>query len=112
MLDLEKFIMRWNAQYPFDKYIRQKYNIMFGSEAHKQLNFINMAIEYWEDKIIARETQKSVDAEDKKLWASILPTETFPGQNQPANAVKKMSKKEIDQEFETLNLKDFNDPVK
>lgn len=51
IVDLEKFIYYWNTQSPIDRYYRQKYNLRFNSPEHRALCLIDMAIEYYEDKL-------------------------------------------------------------
>ena len=49
--DFERFIYEWNINYPIDRYYRKKYNLRFNSPDHRVSNFIDMAFEYFEDKI-------------------------------------------------------------
>lgn len=106
-LDIEKFILEWNIRYPFDRYIRKKYNILFGSPEHKALNFIDMSFEYKEDLIMKREEKKVQEEEDKDFWASNLPSEVVKTMEEAKKKIKKMSKKEVDQEFADLDISKF-----
>jgi len=49
--DVDKFIYEWNTQYPIDRWYRKKYGIKFNSPDHRVLSFIDMYIEWKEDKI-------------------------------------------------------------
>ena len=45
--EIDKFIFKWH-DFPFDYWWRKKYKIPFGSQAHREMNFIDMYIEYRE----------------------------------------------------------------
>jgi len=45
-------IVRWNNQFPIDYWWRKKYNVSYGSKAHREMNFIDMLIDYEEDKMM------------------------------------------------------------
>lgn len=90
--DLDNFIIQWNSQFPIDRWWRVKHNIPFGSTEHKKANFIQMFLEYREDMII------------KKLFSKKNPeTSVFD------NIGSDVSKKEIDDDFENLDLTEFNE---
>ena len=108
-MDIQDFITRWNQKYPFDRYIRKKYGILFGSKEHRAMNFIDMAIEFKED-IIIKHQEKKLEQQHERDWYN----EGLPGNKQisPSEGAKKtvkMTKKELDKEFENLDLSQFND---
>lgn len=80
--DVKKFIIDWNNKFPIDFWWRKKYNIPFGSKAHREANFIDMLIEFEELKIM-------VDNVDKNEF-------------EEEDDIEKMSQEEIDEEYETL----------
>lgn len=45
------FIIRWNNLYPLDRVYRKKYNIGFGSSAHRKLNQLDVYLDWLEDHI-------------------------------------------------------------
>ena len=49
--DINNFVFNWNL-FPLDYWWRKKYNIPFGSKKHREMSFIDMAIEWKEEKII------------------------------------------------------------
>lgn len=57
---IQKFVLWWNSTYPIDYWWRQKYNIPFGSEAHKAQNILDMRIEFEEDLLVAEQRLSSV----------------------------------------------------
>ena len=99
--EIDKFIFRWH-DFPFDYWWRKKYKIPFGSQAHREMNFIDMYIEYREEFLLNKaieEHDKSVsDREDKELGLK----------DGSEKRVIKMTKQEIDDDFENLDLSQFD----
>lgn len=108
-LDLIKFIQAWEAKWPFDRYIRKKYNILFGSPEHKALNFIDMAIEYSEERLLELAEQKSMRLDETNYETKLAHELPAKDENQPKQKVIKMTRKEVDEEFENIDLSQFND---
>lgn len=46
-------MFNWN-NFPIDYWWRKKYNVPFGSKAHREMNFIDMLIEYQETLVMIR----------------------------------------------------------
>lgn len=107
VLNIDRFIMEWNSRWPMDKYVRAKYNIPFGSPLHRSLNFIDMTIEYREDQVLKAEADKQADFRESEELKGILLPEFFNQQNQ----VVKLSKKDIEDEFDKLDVSQFNKPT-
>lgn len=108
-LDIKKFILQWNAKYPMDKYIRKKYGIQFGSPEHRALNLIDMTIEYAEDKLLALEEEKSMRLNERDYEKVLGIPQPKTDENQPKQKFVKMTKKQVDEEFENIDLSQFND---
>jgi len=108
-MDIQKFIIDWNRKYPIDRYIRKKYNILFGSPEHRALNFIDMSIEFKEDIIIKHQEEEIERIKEQDWYNEGLPIERQIGRAKEGQKVVKMSKKELDKEFEDLDLSKFND---
>lgn len=91
--ELDTFIVDWNNKFPIDRWWRVKHNIPFGSIEHKKANFIQMFLEYEEDKLINQMQEKSTDPEisEFSLQDEVL------------------TKQEIDDDFENLELEKYND---
>lgn len=47
--DLEKFILKWNRNFPVDRWWRKKYKIPFLSKEHREISFLNQVLEFKED---------------------------------------------------------------
>lgn len=56
--DVRAYCEDWNINFPLDRWWRIKHKIPFGSKAHLEANFIDMLIEFEEDKIFL-EIEKS-----------------------------------------------------
>ena len=99
--EIDKFIFKWH-DFPFDDWWRKKYKIPFGSQAHREMNFIDMYIEYREEFLLNQaieEHDKSVsDREDEELGLK----------DGSEKRVIKMTKREIDDDFENLDLSQFD----
>lgn len=81
--------------YPFDYYYRQKHKIAFGSPEHRATNFILMAVDLKEETMI-------------KEYLEELQAKQEGGPEMLSNKGMKMSKKEIDEEFDNLDINQFN----
>jgi len=49
-MSYKDFIIRWNNDHPLDKKYREKYNIAFNSPQHRQINQLDILLEYIEDQ--------------------------------------------------------------
>lgn len=96
--DIVHFIFDWH-DFPFDYWWRKKYNVPFGSKKHKEMNFIDMCIEYQEEFLLNK-SQYENDMDDSDLDDAIsLPSN---------NDVIKPTAKEIDDDYDNLDLSEFN----
>jgi len=104
--NLRSLVINWNNDYPVDYWWRKRYNVAFGSEQHKQMSFIEMTfeyIEYVEYRIIEieqiLESKRKTDIKNNELF-----TQTSPGKE-----IVHMTKKEAAEEYDNLDLSQFND---
>ena len=98
--DFKKFVLEWNDKHPLDIWWRKKYNVPFGSKSHLEMEFFHMRIEFEEDRILKeqkklREEQENSD-EDKALYGTL--------NEKDKDKVVKMNKKEVDDEFDNLDI--------
>lgn len=99
--EIKDFILKWNLNYPVDKWWRDKYKIAFNSESHRVVSFVDMAIEYEEDQ----------------LFKSIKPVPYIPNsgdwwehkQEDLSNLTDEEKVKKYKEEFGKLNLDDYDD---
>lgn len=89
----QKAIIEWDNKYTLDLWFRKRYKIPFGSEAHRSYNFISMCMEFIEFSELERSKYKSEHGEE--IFEEIK------------NNSVKMTKKELDQEFDNLDLNQF-----
>lgn len=95
---VDSFLEQWH-QFIVDFWWRKKYNVPFGSPKHREMNFIDMFIEFREEVKI--NTINSIsellrNKEENNLLG--LSSEN----------VVKMTQEEIDEEFENLDLSSFD----
>lgn len=98
-LEKEKGIIQliesWNVKFPFDLKWRKKYNIPFGSETHRNMSLFDIKFDIQETKYL--EYLVSINKNDGKDNQQLLKSK-----------VVEESKKLSDDEFENLNLDEFN----
>lgn len=98
---LRSAVIKWDAAHPYDLWWRRKYKVAFGSEAHKNMNFIDMVFEYEEEKLLnelrATKEEKQDTAENEVL-----------GIDKTVKKIVPLSKEQIDQEFEDLDISKYN----
>lgn len=99
--EIDKFIFKWH-DFPFDYWWRKKYKIPFGSQAHREMNFIDMYIEYREEFLL----NKAIEEHDKAV--SDREDEELGLKDCSSKRVVKMTKQEIDDDFENLDLSQFD----
>lgn len=93
---VDRFLFNWH-DFPFDYWWRKKYHIPFGSSAHREMSFIDMYIEWREDMIVNRSLEQAEQQEEEELGMGSAPTN-----------VVKMSQQEIEDDYENLDLENFN----
>lgn len=89
--EVKRFIFEWH-HFPLDCWWRKKYNIPFGSRKHREMNFIDMYIEYQEGLLLIEEKYDDTDNYDTEINEKIVP----------------MSKQEIDDDYDNLDLTNFD----
>lgn len=98
--DVNRFIFNWH-EFPFDYWWRKKYNIPFGSQAHREMNFIDMYIEHQEE-LLLKEVSINYSEEHEEIEDMEL------GIHNDKREVVKLSKEEIDDDYENLDLSKFD----
>ena len=88
--EVKRFIFNWH-EFPFDYWWRKRYNIPFGSPTHREMNFIDMYIEYQEE-LLLKEKIYEEDIEEINNGKEVV----------------KLSKQEIDDDYNNLDLSQFN----
>jgi hypothetical protein len=98
---IKQTIINWDNKYPIDLWFRKKYNIPFGSEKHRQSNFYFMCMEFVEFVELLKNNEKERKVEEDDFYNDIPVT----GEGKE---IITMDSKEIEDEFENLDLDKFN----
>lgn len=95
--DTISFLNSWH-KFPIDYWWRKKYNVPFGSKQHREMSFIDMCIEYEEELVIKKSllqlNKEQEDKENKELGIDF-------------NGGTPISQKEIDDDYDNLDLSNF-----
>lgn len=97
--EVEDFVFDWNS-FPVDYWWRKKYNVPFGSKKHREMSFIDMAIE-WKEEHIMRSVFENKRNEEEEYEDKMFMLGT-------GKEVVKPTAKEIDEDYENLDLSQFN----
>lgn len=92
--EVKRFIFDWHA-FPLDYWWRRRYHVPFGSQAHREMNFIDMYIEYQEERLLQETHDSYEEEEDSRLGIK-------------DDNVVKVSKEEIDNDYDNLDLSQFD----
>lgn len=95
---VNNFIFDWH-RFPIDFWWREKYKIPFGSIQHREMNFIDMLIEYQEELLLNKILNNFEEENEDESLGLVDETE---------KKVVKLSSEEIDKDFEDLDLEQFN----
>jgi hypothetical protein len=99
--EIERFVFEWH-DFPIDYWWRHKYNVPFGSKRHREMNFVDMLIEYQEDIVIQRMKRQIEKEED------LNENNDIGIDKNSEKEVVKVSKKQIDNDFDELDLSQFD----
>lgn len=58
---LKDFILKWNVDFPIDRWWRNKHGVPFNSPAHREISFLDQYHEYIEDKMYEELSKKHGD---------------------------------------------------
>lgn len=98
--DVIHFIFRWH-EFPLDYWWRKRYNIPFGSRQHREMNFIDIYVEYQEG-LLLKQTQDEYEQEQSDLEDEAI---GLPSTNKE---IVKPTAQEIDDDYENLELSEFD----
>ena len=60
---LQDLVLRWNIDFPIDRWWRKLHDVSFNSERHREISFIDMFIE-WQEEIMFEELSQ-LDKQEK-----------------------------------------------
>lgn len=90
--EIRGFVIKWNNDFPIDRWWREKHNVAFGSKFHKEVDFIQMFLEYEEDLMVSNLSNSNTEET----------SDFFSDQG------KKLSTKQIDEAFDEFDFNDLN----
>ena len=64
--DIERFIYKWNATYPIDRWWREKHKIAFNSPEHRVVSFLDIYVEWQEEQLINQARANNVKNSEYK----------------------------------------------
>ena len=100
-VSIKQTIIDWDNKYPVDLWFRKKYNIPFGSEQHRNSSLIHMCMEFVE--FVELQRSRIVETTEEEEFFNEDVSETG-----KSTEIVKMTKKDIDDEFDDIDLDDFN----
>jgi len=100
---LRQYLNEWNTKYPVDLIWRAKNNVQFGSIEHKSMDFLSMLFNLMQEHDIA-EYKKEQEIQNDEFGEY---SQVYKDQNK----VVKMSKQEIDDVWDELDLDKLNEGI-
>lgn len=96
---VENFILDWH-QFPLDYWWRKKHNVPFGSQQHRDMNFIDMIVEYQEELVVNNLIKQYREDQEEKENSEL-------GLKDGSKVIH-VSKEQIDDDYENLDLSQFD----
>ena len=93
------FLIDWHS-FPIDYWWRKRYGVAFGSRAHREMNFIDMLIE-WQEEL---ELNQFNISNPNDGWTD----EDYENLGLNGEKGEPLSQKEIDEDYENLDLTEFD----
>lgn len=59
--DLQELILKWNIDFPIDRWWRKFHSVAFNSKSHREMSFIDMFIE-WQEEFLYDELSKQKES--------------------------------------------------
>jgi hypothetical protein len=97
--EVKHFIFNWH-EFPLDYWWRKRYNIPFGSRQHREMNFIDVYVEYQEG-LLLREYNDNYEAEQSEMEDEMLGLKSD-------KEIVKLTADEIDEDYDNLDLTLFD----
>ena len=94
--EVNNFLVKWHNDFILDYWWRKKHDVAFGSSVHREMNFIDMLIEYQEEVAI-RSAQLKAQRKEEEEWL---------GKERLENMVE-MSQEEIDEDYENIDIENY-----
>lgn len=98
--DINHFIFNWH-EFPLDYWWRKRYNIPFGSRKHREMNFIDIYVEYQEG-LLLQKYEDDYESKQSEIEDNAI------GLKKSDKEIVNMTAKEIDEDYENLDLSEFD----
>ena len=98
-----EFAIHWNNKHPLDRWWRKKHGVAFGSSEHLLISFVHQRLEYEEDRLFQK-----LENEQNKSNEEFSETEVVELGKVGGKRTIKMTQKEIDEEFDKIDLAEYN----
>lgn len=106
-MDIKRFVIWWNNNFPLDYWWRTKHNIPFNSSNHREVDFIDQKFEYEEEKIYkdirdkSKQEKEDMDNADKPyhetgLWLRPKKDKDAPNQEMSWEEFENISWEELE----------------
>jgi len=94
-------IQDWNIRFPFDYQWRRKYNVPFGCTKHRNMDLFDIKFDIEEERMIQKIMMERAieNKKPKDVEVQLLKREVH----------KAMSKEDMDEAFDDLDLSQFDD---
>lgn len=113
-MDLLKQIESWNIKFPFDYIWRRKYNIPFNSEVHRNMDFFHIKFDIEEERMFKRisveKYNEEVISKREAEFEELNPSARYQ-LLKSVRSVDKLSKEDIDEYFENMELDSFDEKI-
>lgn len=97
----KKLVYEWNVRFPIDRFYRTKYSIKFGSPEHRDLSFLDMMFEFFEDRVYEELIDIKEDYTPNKG--------DYINENDQGNDLSKLSDDQMINVFKSVDLSKFDD---
>lgn len=97
---LKNFILRWELEFPVDKWLRDKYKIPFNSPDHRKFLFFDIALEY-EEHLLFEDMKYVPYKKNTGDWIDNTTEEEYLTESEKLDKYK--------EEFKNIDLSQYND---
>lgn len=99
-LQLRSFVEEWNLKYPIDKWWRDKYNVPFGSAAHKAQSMLDMRLDF-EEELMFLQQKRRISTEQSSSYQ-------FGSGSWLKKQIVKPTQQQLDKDFDRIDVTSDN----
>lgn len=90
--EFREFMIEWNLKFPIDRWYREKYKIPFMSDRHRESSFLNMRLE-WEEEKLFHEIQNDEQPYEPNKGDFLKPRKTVMSSEERAELAREFLQK-------------------